>query len=126
VVSLNVASKDVSPAQTQRKWAGRTIARLCGVYESDFVFDGPLIDTRHSAAILPAGLECDHERPALPRRDHRLLSRYLRPRSTLRAPHAVQSAGGQTMTWIYVIGAIVALGLFIYLLCALLKPEWFQ
>lgn len=30
------------------------------------------------------------------------------------------------MTWIYAIGAVVALGLFIYLLCALLKPEWFQ
>lgn len=30
------------------------------------------------------------------------------------------------MTWIYVVGGIVALGLLIYLLCALLKPEWFQ
>jgi len=30
------------------------------------------------------------------------------------------------VTWIYLIGAIVALGLFVYLLCALLKPEWFQ
>lgn len=30
------------------------------------------------------------------------------------------------MTWIYVIGAIAALGLFVYLLCALLRPEWFQ
>lgn len=30
------------------------------------------------------------------------------------------------MTWIYVIGAIVALALLIYLVCALLKPEWFQ
>jgi K+-transporting ATPase KdpF subunit len=30
------------------------------------------------------------------------------------------------VTWIYVLGAVVALGLFIYLLCALLKPEWFQ
>ncbi len=30
------------------------------------------------------------------------------------------------MTWIYVLGGIVALGLLVYLLCALLKPEWFQ
>ena len=30
------------------------------------------------------------------------------------------------MTWIHLIGAIVALALFIYLVCALLKPEWFQ
>jgi K+-transporting ATPase KdpF subunit len=30
------------------------------------------------------------------------------------------------MTWIYVLGAIVALGLLVYLVCALLKPEWFQ
>ena len=30
------------------------------------------------------------------------------------------------MTWIYVLGALVALALLIYLLCALLKPEWFQ
>jgi K+-transporting ATPase KdpF subunit len=30
------------------------------------------------------------------------------------------------MTVIYVIGAIVALLLLVYLLCALLKPEWFQ
>ena len=30
------------------------------------------------------------------------------------------------MTLIYVLAAIIALGLFIYLICALLKPEWFQ
>ena len=30
------------------------------------------------------------------------------------------------MTSIYLVGAIVALGLLIYLVCALLKPEWFQ
>ncbi|MFO0831995.1 MAG: K(+)-transporting ATPase subunit F [Phycisphaerales bacterium] len=30
------------------------------------------------------------------------------------------------MTWIYVIGAAVACALLLYLLCALLKPEWFQ
>jgi K+-transporting ATPase KdpF subunit len=30
------------------------------------------------------------------------------------------------MTWVYVLGAIVAVALLIYLLCALLKPEWFQ
>lgn len=30
------------------------------------------------------------------------------------------------MTWIYVLGAIVASGLLAYLVCALLKPEWFQ
>jgi K+-transporting ATPase KdpF subunit len=30
------------------------------------------------------------------------------------------------MTWIYVLGAVVAVALLIYLLCALLKPEWFQ
>lgn len=30
------------------------------------------------------------------------------------------------MSAIYVIGAIVAAGLFLYLLAALLKPEWFQ
>ena len=30
------------------------------------------------------------------------------------------------MTWIYVLGGVVALALGVYLLCALLKPEWFQ
>ncbi len=30
------------------------------------------------------------------------------------------------MTWIYVLGSIVALLLFAYLLCALLRPEKFQ
>jgi len=30
------------------------------------------------------------------------------------------------MIWIYVLGAIVAFFLLVYLLCALLKPEWFQ
>jgi K+-transporting ATPase KdpF subunit len=30
------------------------------------------------------------------------------------------------MTWIYVLAAIVALALLVYLVCALLKPEWFQ
>lgn len=30
------------------------------------------------------------------------------------------------MTWIYVLGGVVAAGLLVYLLCALLKPEWFQ
>lgn len=30
------------------------------------------------------------------------------------------------MTWIYAIAAIVAAALLLYLLAALLKPEWFQ
>lgn len=30
------------------------------------------------------------------------------------------------MTTIYVIGAIVVVLLLVYLVCALLKPEWFQ
>jgi K+-transporting ATPase KdpF subunit len=30
------------------------------------------------------------------------------------------------VTWIYVLGGVVAAGLMVYLLCALLKPEWFQ
>lgn len=30
------------------------------------------------------------------------------------------------MSTILVIGAVVACGLLVYLLCALLKPEWFQ
>ncbi len=30
------------------------------------------------------------------------------------------------MTLMYVIGIAVALALLVYLLCALLKPEWFQ
>jgi len=30
------------------------------------------------------------------------------------------------MTWVYVLAAIVACALFLYLVCALLKPEWFQ
>lgn len=30
------------------------------------------------------------------------------------------------MTWIYIIAAVVAGALFLYLLAALLKPEWFQ
>ena len=30
------------------------------------------------------------------------------------------------MTWIYVAGGLVAAVLLVYLLCALLKPEWFE
>lgn len=30
------------------------------------------------------------------------------------------------MTWIYAVAGVVACGLFVYLLAALLKPEWFQ
>ncbi|MBL8874914.1 MAG: K(+)-transporting ATPase subunit F [Phycisphaerae bacterium] len=30
------------------------------------------------------------------------------------------------MNWIYLLGAVVASALLLYLLCALLKPEWFQ
>jgi K+-transporting ATPase KdpF subunit len=30
------------------------------------------------------------------------------------------------MTWVYIVAGVVALVLFIYLLVALLKPEWFQ
>ncbi len=30
------------------------------------------------------------------------------------------------MTWIYVLGGVVALALLVYLVCALLRPEWFQ
>lgn len=30
------------------------------------------------------------------------------------------------MTWIYAIAALVAVALLLYLLVALLKPEWFQ
>ena len=30
------------------------------------------------------------------------------------------------MTWIYAIAAVVAAALLLYLLVALLKPEWFQ
>ncbi len=30
------------------------------------------------------------------------------------------------MIVIYILGAIVAFALLVYLLCALLKPEWFQ
>ena len=30
------------------------------------------------------------------------------------------------MTWIYIVGALAALALLVYLVCALLKPEWFQ
>lgn len=30
------------------------------------------------------------------------------------------------MTILYALGAVVALGLLVYLIAALLKPEWFQ
>jgi K+-transporting ATPase KdpF subunit len=29
------------------------------------------------------------------------------------------------MDWVYVVGAVVAAGLLVYLIVALLKPEWF-
>jgi K+-transporting ATPase KdpF subunit len=29
------------------------------------------------------------------------------------------------MTIIHVVGGVVTIGLFVYLVCALLKPEWF-
>ncbi len=31
-----------------------------------------------------------------------------------------------SFTWILVTGAVIAAGLFIYLLAAMLKPEWFE
>ena len=30
------------------------------------------------------------------------------------------------MNWLYLIVGLVALGLMVYLICALLKPEWFS
>lgn len=30
------------------------------------------------------------------------------------------------MTLLYVVSGVIALALFVYLLCALLKPEWFS
>ena len=30
------------------------------------------------------------------------------------------------MSWIAMVGAVLAAGLLVYLVCALLKPEWFQ
>jgi K+-transporting ATPase KdpF subunit len=33
--------------------------------------------------------------------------------------------GGAAMTFFYLVGALLALGLLIYLFAALLKPEWF-
>lgn len=42
------------------------------------------------------------------------------------APRHLITDWEQAVTWIYVVGAVVALALLVYLLCALLKPEWFQ
>jgi K+-transporting ATPase KdpF subunit len=36
-----------------------------------------------------------------------------------------EADGGTAMTFFYLLGGILALGLFIYLFAALLKPEWF-
>jgi K+-transporting ATPase KdpF subunit len=33
--------------------------------------------------------------------------------------------GGEAMNILYLVAGVVALGLFIYLVLALLKPEWF-
>jgi len=30
------------------------------------------------------------------------------------------------MSWIYALGAVVAAALFVYLVVAMLKPEWFE
>jgi K+-transporting ATPase KdpF subunit len=30
------------------------------------------------------------------------------------------------MTWMYWLGAVVALALFVYLVAAMLRPEWFE
>ncbi len=30
------------------------------------------------------------------------------------------------MNWLYLIAGLVSLGLMVYLICALLKPEWFS
>ncbi|HLB14094.1 MAG TPA: K(+)-transporting ATPase subunit F [Burkholderiales bacterium] len=30
------------------------------------------------------------------------------------------------MTWIYVLSGLVAVALFVYLVAAMLKPEWFE
>jgi K+-transporting ATPase KdpF subunit len=72
-------------------------------------------------AILLA--EVNHERFHVHFAAGGVLRRDLCPRGRVRAADA---AGGQAMTWIYVVGGIVAAALLIYLLCALLKPEWFQ
>jgi len=53
------------------------------------------------------------------------MRRLVRAGGRVRAVDAA-AHGEQAVTWIYVLGAIVALGLLVYLLCALLKPEWFQ
>jgi K+-transporting ATPase KdpF subunit len=37
-----------------------------------------------------------------------------------------QRDGGKAMIGIYVVAGAVALGLFVYLFFALLKPEWFS
>jgi K+-transporting ATPase KdpF subunit len=42
------------------------------------------------------------------------------------AARALIAGWEQAMTWIYVLGAAVALALFAYLVCALLRPEKFQ
>ena len=48
------------------------------------------------------------------------------PGHDLWADRAVRTAdGGEVMNGLYLIAGLITLGLFIYLVLALLKPEWF-
>ncbi len=65
-------------------------------------------------------LEAKHERFDLRRFDTRVPGPYIW------ADRAVRTAdGGKVMNGLYLIAGLIALGLFIYLVLALLKPEWF-
>ncbi|MFO0873187.1 MAG: potassium-transporting ATPase subunit F [Phycisphaerales bacterium] len=38
----------------------------------------------------------------------------------------IASGATSSVDWIHLLGAVVAIALLAYLLCAMLKPEWFQ
>jgi K+-transporting ATPase KdpF subunit len=127
-LSLNAASRSSLGAQAAHKDARSLESSLWTPYAQRVSFDAALIavaELHHDTCPAIPSAESDHGRPRvhldLPgvlRLDHRL-------GQAVRQAHAA-AARREAMTWIYVLGGIVALALLVYLLCALLKPEWFQ
>lgn len=79
-------------------------------------------------------LESPHERPFRRRCVSHLFRCHVRSRLGVRVADAAagrppgrsEVEGGPSVNWIYVVAAGVAAVLLVYLLAALLKPEWFQ
>ena len=66
------------------------------------------------------------ERPHISRDPAGVSGGHLRVHPDVRRPDAQGDFPAREQAMIYILAAIVAAALLIYLICALLKPEWFQ